>query len=173
MKKALILVWVCGVGLLLAQGDQRGTARVSLGDAKIEVDYGRPLLKGRDWSGVEVGTVWRLGANKATTLTTDRNLTIDGVAVPPGTYALLAKKVGPDSWELVINKDPNVAGNQRDLDLDLASVPMTASRLSKSVEQLTIRFQKTAQERATMYVEWGESALASHIIAVSGLPEGS
>jgi len=173
MKKALLLVWVCGVGLLLAQGGQRGTARVELGDAKIEVDYGRPLLKGRDWSGVEVGTVWRLGANKATTLTTDRNLTIDGVAVPPGTYALLAKKVGSDSWELVINKDPNVSGNQRDTELDLASVPMTTSRLNQAVEQLTIRFQKTGQETATMFVEWGGSALASHIIAVSGLPEGS
>ncbi len=173
MKKALILVCVCGFGLLLGQGNQRGTAGVVLGDAKVEIEYGRPLLNGRDWSGVELGTVWRLGANNATTLTTDRNLTIDGVAVPPGTYALLAKKVGSDAWELVVSKDVNVAGNQRDPDLDLGSVPLTSSRLNQSVEQLTIRFRKTGQETATMYVEWGDSALAAHIIAVSGLPEGS
>jgi len=54
------------------------TAAVTLKGKKITIDYGRPFLKGRK-VGQELapfGKVWRTGADEATTLMTEIDLTL-------------------------------------------------------------------------------------------------
>src|SRR5438477_266528 len=76
----------------------------------ITVDYSSPRAKGRKIFGtkdekalVPNGEVWRTGANEATTLTSDTNLTVGGQDLPAGTYTLFTV---PDQgkWTLVVSK---------------------------------------------------------------------
>src|SRR4051812_41493206 len=57
---------------------------------KITISYGRPYKKGRAiWGGlVPWDQIWRTGADEATTLTTDGDLTLGTLKVPKGSYAL-------------------------------------------------------------------------------------
>ena len=62
----------------------------TLGGARVSIDYGRPAKRGRVIWGklVPLDTVWRLGANSPTILTTATDLAIGGVTIPAGAYSL-------------------------------------------------------------------------------------
>src|SRR6266436_5548005 len=81
---------------LLAQEKQRvsphETVNASVGDTKITIVYGRPYTKDpksgekrKIWGGlVPYGKVWRMGADEATLLTTDKEISIGGTAIEAG-----------------------------------------------------------------------------------------
>jgi Protein of unknown function (DUF2911) len=82
------------------------SAECKLADGKtIKTDYSSPRMKGRKIFGglVPFGQVWRTGANEATTLVTDADLTVGGKDVPAGSYTIFTV---PDEakWTLIINK---------------------------------------------------------------------
>lgn len=74
--------------------------------ATISIDYSQPSLKGRT-PGVDVepkeDTIWRAGANEATVFESDKDVTINGQALPAGKYAFFTIKHG-DDWTLIFNK---------------------------------------------------------------------
>lgn len=127
--------------------------------ANISIEYGRPSLKGRDVRGtgrMEAGKVWRLGADEATTLKTDKSLMFGSTMVAPGTYTLyLLPGQGETGWQLVINKQTGQWGTQYDEKQDLARVPMTVSKNSTPVEQLTLNLQDTPKG-GELHVNWGD-----------------
>jgi hypothetical protein len=125
-----------GLGML----SPRDTARAEIAGAHVLVDYGRPSVRGRTIFGgdpVPWNRVWRLGANAATQLITDHDLTIGDAAVPAGTYSLFAIPAR-DGWTLIINKQHGQWGTVYDQAQDLARVPMTVRSLRNPVEQMTI-----------------------------------
>src|SRR6478736_6875881 len=78
------------------------TAEVTLKGKKVSIDYSRPSLKGRK-VGKELapyGEVWRTGANEATALNTEIDLTIGGVKVPAGEYTLYTLP-SEGTWKLI------------------------------------------------------------------------
>lgn len=58
--------------------------------ATVTVNYGSPSVKGREiWGGlVPYGKIWRAGANDATTIETDKDLTVEGKTLPAGKYSI-------------------------------------------------------------------------------------
>ena len=60
--------------------------------ATITINYSQPSVKGRtigkDLEPME-GQVWRTGANEATWFQTDKNITVNGAALPAGKYSFL------------------------------------------------------------------------------------
>src|SRR6185312_415959 len=82
------------------------TISATLGGKKITISHGRPYLKGRKAIGgslVPYGEVWRTGADEATKLTTDADLTIGDLHVPKGTYALFTLPER-ERWTLIVSK---------------------------------------------------------------------
>lgn len=72
----------------------------------IEIDYSRPSVKGRtigkDLEPME-GKVWRAGANEATSFIVDKDVKVNGKALPAGKYAFFTIKNG-NTWTLIFNK---------------------------------------------------------------------
>jgi hypothetical protein len=122
--------------------------------ASISIEYGRPSLKGRPESQVmPPGQVWRTGADEATTLKTDKPLMFGSAMLQPGSYTLWTVP-GAKEWQLVINKQTGQWGTNYSQAEDLARVPMTVSKASAPVEQLTISLHDTPGG-GELRVEWG------------------
>ncbi|MGH9469805.1 MAG: DUF2911 domain-containing protein [Terriglobia bacterium] len=92
-----------------AAGSPRGTARAVIGGATVEIDYGRPWVRGRDllqW--IEPGQLWRLGADAPTTIQSTARLGFGGMLAPPGKHILLVRYIAPGAWSLVISSRPAI-----------------------------------------------------------------
>jgi len=123
----------------------RDTARATVGGAHIQIDYGRPMRRGRVIFGnvVPWDTVWRTGANQATQLITDKDLEIGGTLVPAGIYSLFTIP-SAKGWQLIINKQHGQWGTNYDAKQDLARIPMRIREATAPVERLTIGITSSA-----------------------------
>jgi hypothetical protein len=144
------------------QSSTRDTARATIGNAHVWVDYGRPALRGRNvWvNGVLGDTLWRTGANAATQLHTDADITIGGVPVPAGTYSLWTH-VTPTGYQLVVNKQYGQWGTEYHPDRDLARVPLRESSVASPVERFTIELDP----QGALAMTWGPRQLGVPISA--------
>jgi hypothetical protein len=121
----------------------------------IKVDYSSPRAKGRQIFGglVPYGEVWRTGANEATTLVTDADLTVGGKEVPAGKYSVFTIP-NQDKWTLIINKKIGEWGIPYKYEADeLARVDMQVSKTAAPVENFTIAFDQ-AGDTCNMRLEW-------------------
>ena len=130
----------------------------------ISVDYGQPHARGRavPTELATDGTVWRTGANASTTLSTDVDLTIGGVAVPKGKYSLYTIREG-GAYRLIINRNTGQWGTEYDAARDLARVPLRARTDAPSMESLQIAFVPAAEgpARGVLSIAWGTLALTT------------
>jgi hypothetical protein len=83
------------------------TQRVSTTTISLEGD--RPVARGRTLFGegavVKWGEVWTPGANWATTIEVDHDVTVDGKALPKGKYSLwLTPAAPPAAWSLSFSR---------------------------------------------------------------------
>jgi len=132
-----------------------GTAEVTLKGKKITIEYSRPFLKGRH-VGQELapyGKVWRTGANEATALTTELDLSIGGASVPAGKYTIYSLP-SEGTRKLIISKQTGQWGTEYHEEQDLARVDMQKSQLPQPVEQFTISFDKKSDSSADLVLEW-------------------
>src|SRR5678810_962754 len=74
--------------------------------ATISIDYSQPSIKGRtigkDLEPMD-GQVWRTGANEATVFEVNKNVTVEGKALPAGKYGLFTL-VNGNEWTIIFNK---------------------------------------------------------------------
>ena len=136
----------------LAQ-NPRGEAKATVSGKTVSIDYGRPSLQGRDMlAQAQIGTPWRMGADAATHLTTEADLSFGDVKVPKGEYVLRATKVEADRWQLnVLNKD----------DLSkVADIPLTPAKVPDNVEQFTVELEGQG-EKGQFKMVWGNTALST------------
>lgn len=120
--------------------------------ANISIAYGRPYLRDRtvgDTVEPREGSVWRLGADEATTLVTDRDLMVGDVSVAAGEYTLWTLTTG-DATELIVNGETGQWGTQYNESEDVGRTPMTVGMLDMPAEQLTLHI-----ENGELRFEWG------------------
>ena len=84
----------------------------TIGLNDVTITYSRPGVKGRKiWGGlVPYGTVWRTGANSATTIQFTEDVLVEGQPLAAGTYSLHTIP-GEKEWTLILNKDANQWGS--------------------------------------------------------------
>ena len=120
--------------------------------ANVSLTYGRPYLKGRiigDTVEPYEGRVWRLGADEATTLSTDTDLMLGETHVPAGEYTLWILETG-DGWQLIVNGETGQWGTDYVEELDFARIGMEVSEAASPVDQLTLSIGS-----GVLKVEWG------------------
>jgi hypothetical protein len=142
-----------------------GTASVTFADGKsVTINYSRPSMKGRQIFGglVPYGQIWRTGANAATSLKTDVDLTIGGASVPAGGYTLytIPNETG---WKLIINRETGQWGTEYEEGQDLARVDMKVSKNTSPTEQFTISLDKTGPTMATLKLDWANTAASVNV----------
>ncbi len=130
-------------------------ADVTLGQAKVIIDYGAPSAKGRKVMGevVPYDTWWRTGANEATAFETTGDLSIGTLRVPAGKYTLVTLP-SATQWQLVICKHTGQWGTDRFEADDLGKVSMTKASLPSPQEQMSITFEKTTGKKTQLHIKW-------------------
>ena len=163
----MFVIAVCAVAGVAQEKDKKplsppAEASVKFDDGKtVTIQYSRPSMRGRKIFGglVPYDKVWRTGANDATSLKTDVDLTIGGANVPAGSYTLYTLPAA-NGWKLIINKQTGQWGSEYSEGQDLARVDMKVSQAPSGMETFTISLDKTGATSATLKLDW-ENTIAS------------
>lgn len=102
---ALALGLVPSLAAAQVRASERAGVYQVVNGTKISVEYGRPQVRGRApiYGGLEPwGKVWTPGANWATTIEVDKDVTVNGHALAKGTYAVWMQ-VQPEQWTVILD----------------------------------------------------------------------
>lgn len=150
MKKMLLFAAIiCSTMIAQAQvqapaASPAGSVTTVVGLTDVKIEYSRPRVKGRKIFGTDAtvlvpyGKIWRTGANNGTRITFSDDVTVEGVAVPKGTYLLLSWP-GASEWTIALNKDVSLGGgvDKYDASKDAAKFKVKPEKLTEKVEVLT------------------------------------
>ena len=143
------------------------TVNAQVGEAMIEITYGRPYKKEREIYGglVPLDAVWRTGADEATTLMTDRDLMLGELHVPAGKYSLFTIP-GESSWTLILNNVADQWGAfDYDESMDLGRTEMSVAMTEEMAEQLTISVEPGEESNGMLNIVWDMTVASLPIIA--------
>ncbi len=152
-------------GFKMPAASSTQTLTQDLGLGQITIVYSRPNAKGRVMLGKQepFGTVWRTGANSATTITFTDEVSIEGNKVPAGTYGLFSI---PDAkeWTIILSKTSKTWGaysyKQED---DFLRFKVKAWTVKEPVETFTMQFENVMPTTADLHLAWEHTALSFHI----------
>jgi hypothetical protein len=140
------------------------------GPARIAIAYGQPHARGRKVEGglIPTDTVWRFGANAATTLHTDVDLTLGTLPVPAGDYALFLLH-GAGGWQLIVNRASATWGTDYDRARDVGRTALTARTRAEPEDALSVYLvpesarpsSGRADLRGRLRIVWGTTELST------------
>lgn len=135
----------------------RDTTRATIGAASFTIDYGRPLVRGRQLLGdvIPYGNVWRTGANAATQFATSRPIMLGSLPLPAGQYTLWTLPRATGSVDLIVNTETGQWGTAYDRSRDLGTTPMRTDTTVQPVEAFTISVRPTDARSGALLMEWG------------------
>jgi len=138
-----------------------------IGLVDVSVEYSRPSVKGREIFGglVPYDEIWRTGANAATKITFSDSVTIGGVGLKKGSYALLTKP-GKQSWTLLFYPHNNTDWTSyKGTDVVPISVTADVTTLPKGsrMESLLIGFDDLTNSGANFQITWDNVIVSTPI----------
>ena len=155
-----------------AQGQLSEKALVAqtVAGTTVTVEYYRPVARGRQaLFGKEVtwGEYWTPGANWATTIDVDHDLSVEGQTLPKGKYSLWIRVREHEPWMIDFHKRAKLFHTNRpdstDLQLSLTAKPDSGPR----TEVLTFDFPDVDGSRSVLRLRWENVVLALHIAAIA------
>ena len=170
MKYALLLLLASATMFTArAQGEKKpvasppatATGKTASGTV-ITIAYGQPSVKGRT-IGVNLepkkDTIWRLGANDATTFMVSKDVTVEGKPLPAGTYSLFTIMHGSD-WTIVFNKTAKQWGAyEYKADQDALRVKVKGGKASPFAEKLLFN----VSDKGQVSFAWGDHRVAFNV----------
>lgn len=141
------------------------TVKQDFGLGSIELSYSRPAVKGRKVFGdlVPYGSVWRTGANNATTLQFTDEVSIGGVTLAPGKYGLLCIP-DKDNWTIIVSKQTDVTSpSAYKQEMDLVRVSAPVQKLKEGVENFTISINDIKPNSCVLSLAWDKTAVSLSI----------
>ena len=173
-----VLLFLASTAALAQAPIERGTATARFKGKQVTIDYGRPALKGRTvnelTAKLPADRMWRAGADRVTTLTTEGDILVGDKKIPAGKYTLYVYIPPSGAWSLAINTDPGIElaklwpaappdvakaiyprldGYQKNIaDKEVARVPMKSGTVATAVELFTI----TLDPQGVLTMLWGD-----------------
>jgi hypothetical protein len=151
---------------LLAQERQRVSPHekvtATVDGNEMIIVYGRPYTKDpksgearKIWGGlVPFGKVWRMGADEATLLTTDKAIEMGGKEIAAGTYSLFLLPEEDGGAKLIVNKQTGQWGTKYDESQDVARIDMKKNSAAQPVDQFTIAIEKNDGSGGELKLSW-------------------
>jgi DUF2911 family protein len=140
------------------------------GPARIAITYGQPHARGRPVEGglIPRDTVWRFGANMATTLHSDVDLTLGDLKLPRGDYSLFIL-YSAAGWQLIVNRGTGQWGTDYDATKDVGRVPLATRTLTEREGSLSIYLVPDAPQpttgfaelRGVLRIKWGTTEVSA------------
>ena len=141
------------------------TVDMQVGATPIRLCYGRPAMRSRSVFGglVPFDSLWRLGANEPTRLSTGGAISLAGIMLPAGRYSLYTIPHA-ERWEIFVSRSTQHWGNDissavRSKEIGQTSVPV--EHLAVPVETLTVR----ATEAGELQFDWETTRVSLPLIA--------
>ncbi|MBY0490408.1 MAG: DUF2911 domain-containing protein [Gemmatimonadaceae bacterium] len=131
----------------------------------LRVTYSRPRLRGRTvvfgTKAVQWGEVWTPGANYATVLDVDRDVTMGGVAVPKGKYGIWMIVSRDSTWTMLLDPKWKQFHTEHPKPNDTQlRVPVRANpRAATTEEVLTFSFPSVSARGGTLAMQWARMRL--------------
>ncbi len=126
----------------------------------VTITYGSPGIWGRtmgkDLDPVE-DSVWRAGANEATTFAVDKDVMIEGQKLPAGRYAFFTVKHG-NEWTLIFNKTWNTWGAY-EYKKNMASDALKVKVKALDAKYYNERLKYVVGPEGNVYIMWGTNVV--------------
>jgi Protein of unknown function (DUF2911) len=134
------------------------TATQKVGETTIAINYSQPSVKGRT-IGVDLepmaDKVWRAGANEATVFEVDKDVMVEGKALPKGKYGFFIL-VSEGSWVLIFNKTWDQWGAFKYKEAaDVLRVPVSEKKSNSFSEKLTYKINA----HGVVTILWGDKEI--------------
>lgn len=170
MKKILCICLVAGFMNLSLNAQQLKTPAPSptqtlkqdFALSNIELNYSRPSVKGRAIFGdlVPYGTLWRTGANSATTITFGDTVLVGGKKINPGKYGLLTIP-GASEWTIIISKSTSTTSPEDyKIDEDVVRVMAKPEALGAKVETFTMQVANITGTSCEVQLMWDKTMVS-------------
>ena len=96
---------------------------------------------------VPYGEVWRTGANEATVFETDKDIKVEGQALPAGKYSFFLIPRESGTWTAIFNKEPKQWGAYKyDQSKDALRVEVPSTQTSTLEERLVYEVKSDSFE---------------------------
>ena len=202
-RKVLTMLTVFVTAVVVVEGQQRplsprGQSSTQVGGAYnaqgryqgghwIDIDYGRPILRGREnifGEGDEFGQriyagapIWRIGADPSTRFSTEVDLVFGGQRLPAGEYSIFAD-LKPGEWTLVFSNygakqtpredTPNTIWGAYGYtpDMDVLRTTMQVTTHPVSADQLIVTFTDMTQQGGNFTI-WWDNQIATTVFTVA------
>jgi hypothetical protein len=154
MKKIISTLVITTITMMCALPAMAQRGRVSphetvsavIGGNRVTVTYGRPYTKDsrsgaarKIWGGlVPYGQPWRMGADEATILLTQKAIEIGGKTIPAGAYTLYMNPSETGTSQLVFSSALGGWGIPVDTKHDVAQVDLTKESLDTPLDQFVM-----------------------------------
>lgn len=137
-------------------------ARVTqrMGSTEMTIVYNRPVARGRNLFGgiVPWDSIWNPGADEATRIELNEDVSIAGKLLPAGRYSIWAVP-GPDEWTLAFNRAWDVdhlTYREANDALRIRLRPEGADHM----ESLAFYFPLVEADSAVLALHWGQTRVA-------------
>ncbi|HEX6944319.1 MAG TPA: DUF2911 domain-containing protein [Gemmatimonadaceae bacterium] len=160
--KLLTSVGIASLGLV--QGvpfSQHGTVTQRVSHTNVAIEYNRPVARGRALFGslVKWDSIWHPGADSATRISFDKDVTFEGKALPKGEYSLWLIPREKAPWTLIVSSASRVFHSPYPgAEYDVLRVEIAPER-GAHMETLAYYFPVVARDSAVLRMHWGETVL--------------
>lgn len=146
---------------------QRASVSQSVGFTDITVAYGRPVARGRTpFPGVvKWDRVWNPGADSATRISFNHDLTVNGQALAAGEYSLWVTPHAAGPWTVTFHRAAHVFHTPYPGDSGAVLKLEVNPERGEHMEALAIYFPSVIRDSAEMRIHWGTTVLPLKIIA--------
>lgn len=123
---------------------------------RVTIQYSRPRARGRTGlfgSRIRYGETWTPGANAATTFAVNKDVTVNGQAVPKGKYTVWID-VAKGQWEMIFDRDSTLFHTQAP-HRRAGQIRFAAPREKRPfMEVLTWWFPEVSTKTMTLAMQW-------------------
>ena len=163
--KRLSMLSIIGTAALgVLQGvpfSQHGSVTQRVSHTNVAIEYNRPVARGRALFGalVKWDSLWHPGADSATWISFDKDVTFEGKSLTKGEYSiwLIPRERAP--WTLILSSASRVFHSPYPgAEHDVLRVDITPEK-GAHMETLAYYFPVVARDSAVLRMHWGETVL--------------